>query len=334
MTGATQDEKVKLWERTVGTVLARALVLPAALALTEISARVQLAVVAGQSLFAATASVTSHSSSAGSSGTSAPDAAPAQDPQQALARTALVESILRVYTEAYARLRAREPVLHRSLRALAAHARSAAGRFLAAHPIMCTLSYADAAAALAQAYRAMDDSVLPRAAQLMCPSSGTASPPEGLEGDLVSDAALAEFLEDDNGADTGCEDAETAMMTVTTTMAGAGTETETGVGDTVCDLLEMFARAAPQDACFEAVYRGYSEGVWRALLGDMCALFAAAPEEPPAALPVPKFAMRLAPFLDAFAAQETTLDAVAARGHASVPFEQYLFAVFLQQQPT
>ena len=333
MTGATQDEKVKLWERTVGTVLARALVLPAALALTEISARVQLAVVAGQSLFAATASVTSHSSAC--SGTGAPDAALAQDPQQALARTALVESILRVYTEAYARLRAREPVLHRSLRALAAHARSAAGRFLAAHPIMCTLSYADAAAALAQAYRAMDDSVLPRAAQLMCPSSGTASsPPEGLEGDLVSDAALAEFLEDDDGADTGCEDAETAMMTVTTTMAGAGTETETGVGDTVCDLLEMFARAAPQDACFEAVYRGYSEGVWRALLGDMRALFAAAPEEPPAALPVPKFAMRLAPFLDAFAAQETTLDAVAARGHASVPFEQYLFAVFLQQQPT
>lgn len=332
MTGATQAEKIKLWESTVGTVLARALVLPAALALTEISARVQLAVVAGQSLFAASASVAGRTSSS-TSGAAAPDA------RQALVRTALVESILRVYTEAFARLRAREPVVHRSLAALAARARAAAQRFVDTHPLACPLPYADAAAALAQLHRAMDDSVLPHAALLMCPdSSSGSSPPEGPLGDLAGDAALAEFLDDAAPPTVVLAGAAAAAQAETETETE--TESETGgtgeVGDTVCDLLEMFARAAAQDACFETVYRGYSEALWRALLGDMRALFAAPgrPEEPPGALPLPKLAMRLAPFLDAFAAQQTTPAAVAARGRASVPFEQYLFAVFLQQQPT
>lgn len=309
MTGATQAEKVRLWEGTVRTVLARALVLPAALALVELGARVQLAVVAGQSLFAATA---------------------AADPQPALVRTALVESILRVYTDAFARLRAREPVLHRSLCALAALARATAQRFLDAHPLACALPYADAAAALAELHRAMDDRVLARAAALMCPdrctpaNAASSSPPQSAPSadlDLTGDAALAEFLDEDNS--------QVAEADATETGEGEGE-----VADTVCDLLEMFARAATQDACFEGVYRAHSEALWRALLADMRALFAAGPGEPPIALSVPKLAMRLAPLLDAFAAQQTTLEAVAARGRASVAFEEYLFAVFLQQQPT
>ena len=111
MTGATQAEKVRLWEGTVRTVLARALVLPAALALVELGARGQLAVGAGQSLFAATA---------------------AADPQPALVRTALVESILRVYTDAFARLRARAPVQPRRHGARAAHARAPAAQWTTA----------------------------------------------------------------------------------------------------------------------------------------------------------------------------------------------------------
>ena len=86
MAQATPAEKIELWQALIRAVLARTLLLPTVMALAELCAHIQTAVVAGQSLFAAASMPTEAAGSAAEGDSGA---------RQRAAHTAVLESMLR-----------------------------------------------------------------------------------------------------------------------------------------------------------------------------------------------------------------------------------------------
>ena len=278
-----------------------------------------MAVVAGQSLFAAAAAT---------SGTAAVGQYSTEDAKQRIARAAFIKSILRVYMDAYESMRKREYVVRNGLSMLITKAQDITKRALDNIPMTRTFSY-DAAVQLFQSlFREMDDSVLQHAAAVMCTVEGASdSVTESADGDMDAESAVTEFLDK-----LGSDDVDDVVEE---------SSEEPQAVDTVCDLLRMFTRSAAQDPCFITGYKSYSAVLCDTLLAEMRGLFMQQPNSgdvdgQKAAvidLPLVMLAMRATPLIDSFCNNQMTLNSVVSLGASSVMFERYLFSIFLQQQP-
>ena len=310
-------------------MFSRALVAPAALALIQLTAQVQMSVVAGQSLFAATAAASSGSVAAGSEA--------GLDARQRMAREAFIKSILRVYTKAYEDLRQHEHIVRNGLSMLVAKAQDIARRTLDNMPVTRTFSFEAAGTLFQVMRREMDESVLCNVSAIVCPSDDAAQAAaadaepevESLGNGLDAEASVSEFLERLSDGDVTAED-----------IVGADDNGEPQTADAVCDLLYLFTRSASQEKCFEEAYKHYSSTLWDILLTEMGPLFQqqasatdSGEEVSLVHLPLPMLAMRVTPVLEAFCGKQTSLESVVALNKSSKDFKRYLFSVFLQQQP-